>query len=118
MATRLDTPNEQSPRGERPTSRVLRRLCERTCVLYELDHAGAQLTVRMYPTDGGRGDAVWRVEVTSTRGDMHLVVGAGSTRAAALDAAGQTWRAQAATHNLTPLDWSSLVRFLVSVGAA
>lgn len=100
------------------TSRVLRRLRERTSVLYEIDHAGTRLSIRMFPTDSGRGDAVWRVEVTSTRGDMHVVGGAGATRAVALDAAGRAWREQSAELKLAPVDWAALVRFLVSVGAA
>jgi len=99
---------------EQPTNaggvRLVRTLRERTSVRYEIDHAGAELVLRMYPTDDGKGEATWRIEAALAHGSTNgsSIAAAGATRTAALDALARAWN----EGRLPPLDWKAIASVL------
>lgn len=116
---RVEAAREPRPseRPGRPSLRITRETRERCFVGYELDHHGTALAIRMFPTDAGDGEPTWRIEVApGGRGDA-MVSAHATTRTAALDEVGRTWRRQAAILSLPTLDWEAIASLLRSVRA-
>jgi hypothetical protein len=109
-----------SPSEARSSSKVrmTRQLRERTSVAYELDHSGTPLVIRMFPTDDGAGEAIWRVEVTSIRARHAVISATASTRNAALEEIGRSWRGEERARNLPTLDWSAIIQFMLAIRAS
>jgi hypothetical protein len=95
-----------------PKVRITRQLRERCNVKYELDLEGTPLALRMFPTDDGAGEATWRVEATSSHASRTVISASASTRFAALEEVGRSWRRQESKLNLPAVDWTALLNFL------
>jgi hypothetical protein len=97
--------------------KMTRQLRERCHVKYELDHDGTPLAIRMYPTDDGGGEAMWRVEATSSRAGDAIIMASAVTRTEALEQVGRSWREHEAPLHLPVFDWKAIVQFMAAVRA-
>ena len=92
----------------------VRTIRERTSVKYEIDFAGTFLIVRMYPTDGGHGEATWRIEalLADGAGNEEPIGAAGATRSAALDGVARAWLDARMARQLPTIDWKAIASLL------
>lgn len=111
MPDRLDAGDVPSA-ANAPEIRIVRITRERTSVIYEIDHAGTALHIRMYPTDDGRGEATWRIEATIAESDALSINATAATRAVALDEVARAWRNEQLERRLPVLHWKAIVRLM------
>lgn len=107
----------EQPRTERAKVRLEHELRERCSVLYEIDHAGTPITIRMSPTDDGKGEPTWRIEATSVRPGDAVIRSQDRTRAGALESIARSWREHAGRQDLPSLDWDAIIELLRAVRA-
>ncbi len=86
-------------------------------MVYELDHAGTPLRIRMAPSEDAEGALHWCLEVTSTHSSGVLVKATDHTRAAALTAVARAWVRQADGVDLPTVDWAGVTQLLNDIRA-
>lgn len=107
-----DTPIRNQPAG--PKVKIVQQFRERNNMTYDLDCAGAPLTIRMFPTE----DDGWRIEARTNDVDDAVVAKASArTRGDALAEIARWWQAEGATRGLPALDWAAITTALVDVRA-
>lgn len=109
-----NTPLRDANKAEASRVKITQQFRERGNMTYELDCAGAPLSVRVFPDEGER----WRVEARTNEATGAAVIAAtGTTRRAALDDVARSWAEQAASLCLPALDWGAIATALSTVRA-
>lgn len=103
-------------KAEEPASkvRITQQYRERTSMTYELACDDARLTVRMFFPETPAAD--WRVDVRLERSEA-VAEAAGASRAQALHAVAENWRALPPSSAAPELDWLAVEAALKSVRA-
>lgn len=102
----------------KPTAKpvsVTQQYRERQGMAYELDCAGARLTLRFAFSDDAGGPR--RVEAMTDGGELDIVHASGTTRELALAALAETWRLLPRDPAVPPIDWAEVTAALRSVRA-
>jgi len=96
---------------------LIRRVRGRSWVVYEIDHAGTPLSIRMAPTEDTEGVLHWSLEVTSPHAQGVVVKATDLTRAAALTNIARAWVRQADELDLPRVDWAGVNHLLNDIRA-
>lgn len=112
-----DGRERERERKAKPTSpgvTVSQQYRERGGMAYELDCSGVRLTLRFFFADTEPGDAQ-RVEARTGLDDGFVVQATAATRALALQAVAEAWRALPSTPAAPQLDWELVSAALKTV---
>jgi hypothetical protein len=101
---------EESKARDKNRMRITSQFRERMNMAYELEGEGLKLSIRIWPNEADQNS--WRIEA-KPKGAEKGAMGEGKTRAQALEAASEVWRAE----NLPAVDWRALTEALVTVRA-
>jgi hypothetical protein len=103
---------------QKPSVKITQQFREAHNMTYELDCAGVSLIVRIFPLEGKPPADEWRVEARlSDAQDAVVAIGAGPTRAVALERVAAWWRENGAQKALANVDWTAIAQAMTTVRA-
>jgi hypothetical protein len=107
------------PELDEDAVRITQQFRARDAMVYDLRSRAGRLTLRVTGRGGDEGPPTeWRIEAsTSTSPDAVVVAEAGATRAAALQALGQSWNEKRLENNLPSFDWAAVAQAMAKVRA-